>query len=884
MTDVPRWRRYLRFWGPNLDADVAEEFRFHIEAEIEELVARGMTPEDAREDALRRFGDLDTFRRYCRDADARRTGRERRTEDLAVLKQDLRYAFRALRRQPGFTAVAALTLALGIGANTAIFTVVNSVLLTALPYREPGRLVMLWETTKDLPQIMVSYPDYLDWRTRARTFEDIAIYNGFDNFNLTGRGEPARVRGALASGNLFTLLGVRPQVGRLIGPADDRPGADRVAMITDGFWRTRFGADSGIVGQSVLLDGISYTIVGVLPPSMRLANCDVWVPIGPFADSPRFVRSNHPGLIGIGRLKPGVTIDQMRADLTGVARQLEADYPGDNAGIGAGGAPLMEMVVGTVRRALVVLSGAVGLVLLIACANVANLVLSRSAARQREFALRVAIGAGRARLVRQLLTESVVLSTIGGALAVFIAWGAVKLLVSLRPGTIPRLAEIQLDGTVLLYALGLSFVTGILFGLFPALQAIRSDHLSALKDGGRNASTGGGRMRTRAALTAAEVALALVLLAGAGLLLRSFANLTRVDLGVDINNLVAALVQLPESRYPTVAERHARFTEIVRRVQALPSIERVATATDLPVSTSWQSGVTFQGLPPVAAGSTPLLNGSIVSPEYFGTMSMRLLRGRGIEPTDIQDRPPVVVLSEAAAKRFFGSADPVGQRMKTGWADQEGEWMTVVGVVSDTRTDGLQLAPRGTFYLPLGQADVSEMWVMVRSAAPTDQVTAALRREMEAIDPNLPLANVLTLRSVVDGFVAQPRFAMLMLAIFAGVALLLAAVGIYGVISYNVAQRWTEIGVRIALGATRGDILRLVVGHAMSITAVGLGLGVGIALASGRVIARLLYEVEPSDPVVLAAVTAFLAAVALIASALPALRATRIAPTVAIRN
>lgn len=616
---------------------------------------------------------------------------------------------------------------------------------------------------------------------------------------------------------------------------------------------------------------------------MRLANRDVWIPVGPLTNSPRFTRANHPGLIGIGRLKPGVTIEQMRADLSDVARQLEREYPNDNTGIGVDGAPMKEMVVGDVRRALVILSIAVGFVLLIACANVANLVLARSTARAKEFALRVAIGAGRGRLVRQLLTESLVLSALGGLAATALAWGGVKLLLRLRPGSVPRLAEIQVDGTALVYALGLTLLTGLLFGMFPATQAIKADHLSALKEGGRG-SAGGARHRARAMLTVAEVALALVLLAGAGLLIRSFANLTRVDLGVNPDPVVAALIQLPVSRYPSDGERQNWFAEIVGRARQLPSVESAAAASDLPITATWQTSITFEGLPPVPRGNEPMLNGTVVSPEYFSAMGIRLLRGRGMLPTDRAGQPRVVVITESVARRFYGDADPVGRRIRQGGASDSVAWMTVVGVVSDTRTDGLTTTPRGSFYLPMLQANVESMWLVVRSGTSAEQLTPALRRAVADVDPNVPLANVVTLRSVVEGQVAQPRFSMLMLSIFAAVALLLAAIGIYGVISYDVAQRWNEIGVRVALGATRRDVLRLIVGRAMRITAAGLAIGIGIALASGQVIARLLYDVKPSDPLVMAGVTVFLALVAIAAAALPAIRATRIAPTVAIRG
>jgi putative ABC transport system permease protein len=533
----------------------------------------------------------------------------------------------------------------------------------------------------------------------------------------------------------------------------------------------------------------------------------------------------------------------------------------------------------------------VGFVLLIACANVANLVLARSTARAREFGLRVAIGAGRGLLVRQLLTESLVLSALGGVLATGLAWAGVKLLLQLRPGSVPRLTEVQLDGTALLYALGLTLLTGVLFGLFPAIQAIQSDHLSALKEGGRGGSGGGGggsaggvRQRARAVLTVAEVALALVLLVGAGLLVRSFAKLTRVDLGVNPDNVIAAEIRLSQTRYASTAARQNGFADIVEQARRLPSVESAAAASDLPITSTSQTGITFEGLPPVERGSEPMLNGSLVSPEYFATTGMRILRGRGISATDRADQLWVVVINETVARRFYGNTDPVGRRLTPGPVTDSTRWMTIVGVVSDTRTNGLTEPPRGTLYLPIMQADEDEMWLIVRSTLPAEQLTPALRRAVAEVDPNLPLANVTTLRAVVEGEVAQPRFSMLMLSIFAVVALMLAAIGLYGVISYDVAQRWSEIGVRVALGATRRDVLRLIVGRAMKITAAGLAIGVGIALASGQVIARLLYDVQPRDPLVLGAVTLFLAAVALAAAALPAYRATRIEPTVAIRG
>jgi putative ABC transport system permease protein len=603
---------------------------------------------------------------------------------------------------------------------------------------------------------------------------------------------------------------------------------------------------------------------------------EVLLPLGRFTHTPRFVRVNH-GLIGIGRLKPNVTIDQMLADLGAVARQLQLDYPVDNAGIGAAGEPLKERMVGGIRQPLRVLAVAVGLVLLVACANVANLLLSRAAARQHEFALRVAIGAGRRRVIRQLITESLILAVAGGVLGLGLAWAGVKLLVTLRPDNIPRLLDIHVDATVLAFALGLSLATGFLFGLAPALQLARSEPIRALQEGGWR--TGGGRARRRVAngLTVAEVAVALVLLVGAGLLLRSFDKLTRVDPGFDPRNVTAALVSLPERDYPDEAQRQIAFRELLRRVRALPQTRDSALTTDLPVSTSWQTGVTFEGLPPVSPGSEPLLNAVIVSPEYFRTMRIKLLAGRGVEATDTKEQPLVVVVSESVAKRFSGRR-ALGQRMKQGGPGMESPWLTIVGIVADVRNDGLRTASRGTMYFPDGQMVPSSAWLIVRSQAPLAQILPLLRRETAAIDRNLPLANVTTLDEALDSTVAAEKFLMLMLGIFAALALVLAAVGIYGVIAYSVLQRSQEIGVRIALGARRGEVLGMVVGQAMRLTGIGIVTGTAMALGTGRFIASLLFEVESTDPLVFATAALLVAFVALVSAAFPALRAAQTDP------
>ncbi len=879
---APAWRRYVRFWRSDLAADLDDEFRFHLETEIEELVALGMAPEAARETALRRFGDADLYRRHCRAADERRAGRERRTENLSVLAQDLRYAIRSLRRQPLFATIAVVTLALGIGANTAIFSVVNGVLLKPLPYREPERLVMLWETMSDGSRILVSYPNFVDWRARQRGFEDVAVYNPFASHNMTGRGDAERVRTALVAGNYFRILGVRPTLGRLIDSSDDTPASAPVAVLSHGYFQSRFGGDPALVGTSIMLDGRAYTVVGVMPPEVRIADRDIVLPVGLFVNGPHYARDSHPGLLGVARLKPGVSLAQARADLPRVSAELRAEYPRLNAGIGSDAAPLIDMVVGRIKPALRMLMIAVGLVLLIACANVANLVLSRSAARQRELALRTALGAGRGRIVRQLLTESLVLALAGGVLGVVIAIGGVKLLLALEPGSVPRLMDIRVDTTVLLFALGVSVLTGVLFGLGPALQSGSSAPVSALRESSRSSSAGAARQRTRATLTVAEVAIAVMLLAGAGLLVRSFAKLTAVDPGFDASNVIGGVVRLPENKYATPEQRQAAFDELLRKVRAIPGVESATIGSDHPLTASWQTTISFEGLPPFPPGQAPLLNAVYADPSYFATLRIPLVAGRHFVVSDGARRPGAIIISEGVAKRFFADANPIGRRVKEALSDSIA-W-TIVGVVKDTRRDGLVEQPRGTFYLPRAQSEMRGGWLIVRSKLPAEQVSAAMRRSLAEVDRDVPLALTRTMEAVLADYAEAQKFATLMLTIFAGVALVLASVGIYGVISYNVTQRTGEIGDRLALGARRVDVIGLVVGQAMAMAVAGVAVGVLLALWSGKTLSSMLFGVGPRDPLVLGMVSVFLLAIALAAALAPALRAARIDPVSAIRG
>jgi len=888
---VPTSRRYLQFWPSDIDADLDDEFRFHVDAEMEYLTARGWTPAAAREEALRRFGDVEQYRRDCRCADERRAGREHRKENLSVLKQDLRFALRSLRRQPAFTAIVVITLALGIGANTAIFSVINAVMLTPLPYREPHRLVMLWETRPGSDRPLVSYPNFKDWRQRQRGFEDIGVYYPWASFTMTGRGDAERVDGALVSGNYLQLLGVRPALGRLVTPADDSPGSARVALLDNGFFQSRFGGDRSVLGSTLVLDDQAYTVVGVLAPDVRVSyragdqNPDVVLPVGLFAADAPYNRRGQPDLFAVGRLKPDVTVQQAVSDLQRVNAELRTEYPGENAGLGAAGAPLMYGVVRFIKPALQILMAAVALVLLIACANVSSLVLSRSAARQREFALRTALGAARGRIVRQVLTESVVLALAGGTLGVGIAVAGVRLLVTLQRGA-PRIADAHMNTPVLLFALGVSLLTGLLFGLAPALQSGSAQLVSALKEGGRGTSGGASLQRTRAALTVAEVALAVVLLAGSGLLVRSFARLTAVDPGFQPSHVIAAMVNLPAGKYPSVEQARVTLDQLLAKVRAIPGVQSATLGSDLPICCQGQSTISFASRPEADQSKLALLNVAVVDPEYFETLQIPFVGGRHIETGDRAGAPLVALVSERVAKKFFGGASPIGERLRLGGGGQVNDtnsWRTIVGVVRDTRTDGLTEAPRGTLYLPRAQEKMRGGFVIVRSAQPAEQMTAQLRRALAEVDPNVPLERVQTMDAALAVEVEGPKFSMLMLTLFAAVALALASVGIYGVISYNVTQRTGEIGVRVALGAQRRDVAALVVGQAMAMAAVGVVIGVLLALWGGKSLSAMLFGVGPRDPLVLGAASVFLLAVALAAALAPALRAMRIDPTIAMR-
>jgi predicted permease len=887
MPRIPGLRRTFRLpWrtGAQVARDVDEELAFHLDMRTQELVGEGVPPDAARAQARREFGDVEYTRRYCRTLDAAAERSTRRAERLDELAQDVRYALRQLRRSPGFALVAVLTLALGIGANTAIFSVVNGVLLRPLPFREPDRLVRVFSLDEG-KRAAVSPLDFADWRDQARSFEGLAAVNAL-TLNLTGGGEPERLEGASVSAALFSVLGVRPIAGRTFAPSEDAPGAPRLVLLGEPLWRRRFGADPGLVGRTVLLDGEVYTVVGIVPAASAYpAGAEVWTPL----DLSQEARSRGARYLRvIGRLAPGTAASAAGAEMAAIARRLEEQDPDHNTGFGAAVVPLHQQIVGEVRTPLLVLLGAVGFVLLIACANVANLLLARAIGREGELAVRAALGAGRGRIVRQLLTESLLLALLGSAAGVALAAAAMRAFVAAVPDDLPRVAEVGIDGTVLLATAGAALATGLLFGLAPALQASTPILVGTLKQGGRGASGHAGRRRASDALVVAEVALAVVLLAGAGLLTRSFTRLLEVDPGFRPERVTTFTVTLPPAKYGKDAQLQAFAAALVERLARLPGAQSAAVVSGLPLSDAGFSlSFTVDGRPAPDPGAEPSAQVRVATPAYFATMGIPLVRGRAFTERDRDGSPQVVVINREAARRFFPGEDPLGRRVQLGWTrDSVRMGGEIVGVVGDVRQFGLDAAPVPEIYAPYDQFPLDELSAVVRSTADEQDQAAVLAAVWGAVgelDRDLPVYALRTLEELVSESVARPRFYMLLLGAFAAVALLLSAVGIYGVMSYAVRQRTREIGIRVALGATGGRVLRMVLGQGLTLALAGAILGLLAALWVTRLMASLLYGVSPTDPPALAAGAVVLVAVAALACYLPARRAARADPLTAIR-
>jgi predicted permease len=875
MPVLGRFARQLRhlLWKPPVEQEVDSELAFHLEMRMREYVARGMDPTTARAEALRRFGNVEQINETCRDIGRRRDTEMRRTEWLGELTQDLAYGLRYLRANPGFALAAVLTLALGIGAATTIFGVANAVILRPFPFRAPEQLVRLWETNPTTDDFSVSEPNYLDWRARSSTFAELAAYRG-NNLNLVGDGTPEQLAAIDVTHTLFRLLGVSPRVGRAFTAEEDRPGGPRVVILSDGLWQRRFGGAADVVGRTLSLDGQPYTVIGVMPPRPGFAtNAELWLPLAPSAASNR---GDHR-LGVVGRLRPNVTLETANADMRAIARQLSQQYPATNGEWGVRLATINDWLIGPeLRGRVVALLFAVGLLLLMACVNVANLLIARASTRQREIGVRAALGAGRWRIARQLLTESLVLAAIGTAVGVALAAAAMPVLRSAGGDAVPRLDEMSLDWRVMSFVAAASLLTGLLFGLAPAFHASRSGIHGVLRSGSRVASTG----RLRSALVIVSIALAMVLLVGAGLVGTSFLRLMRVDPGFQSEHVLVASISLPRERYPN--DRIATFhTEATSRIAALPGVRAAGMINIAPFS-GGNTAIPFSvvGRPPASPGEFPQAGWRSVTPGYFAALGIRLKRGRLLDETDGPDAPPTIVISDTMARRFWPGEDPIGKQIRVGGAKNA---FTVVGVVTDVRAQTLEDEPAPIIYLSYHQVALRSMWLTVRAVGAPTSVAGAVQREIWAIDKTLPVANMQPLTQLMSEAAAQPRLTMLIFGIFASAALALAAIGVYGVVAYSVAQRTREIGVRMALGAQPARIVRAVLRHGLSLAVVGIVIGLAGAYALSRFIAAILYGTEPTDLVTYGGVALVLALCAAVASLVPARRAARVDPVTALR-
>jgi len=806
---------------------------------------------------------------------------------VSTFVQDLRYAVRALAKSPGFTAVALATLALGIGANTAIFSVVNAVLLAPLAHPEPERLVRVYQTfpKQKVTTAGASFLNYEDWVRGTRAFEDLGAVRLHD-YTLTGHGEPSLVVGGTATSPLFRLLRARPLLGRVLVPSDDTPGAAPVAILTEGLWRDRFGGDPAVLGKTITLDQRPFTIVGVMPASFKTPGdlpAQLWTPLSqdPVFDDLRQKRGGHYLTI-VGRLAPGATLERAQAELATLVEDQARRYPKDNEGWGVRLVPLAESMVSGVRTALLVLLGAVALVFLIACANVANLLLVRSAARTREVAIRAALGAGRGRLIRQFLTECLVLAMTGGLLGLAVAYAGMGALKRWLPGDLPRADEIAIDGRVLLFTLVAALVSAVVFGLAPTLHASRTSLSGALREGAAGSGEGGGARRLRGLLVVAETALSFVLLVGAGLLLRSFVRLQEVPLGFQPAQVLTAGMSLPRAQYSKPEQWLGFYTTLVERMQAEPGVDSVAAALPLPLM---GGGLNFAFKIEGRAeetGSDLSANYTAATPGYFRVLGLQLVRGRLFTDSDSAEHPKVCLISSEFARQFFPGEDPIGRRLVFGFKEPVSR--EIIGILGDVRRDGLGVVSRPEMYVPFAQDPWWAAYLAVRSKGDAASLASAVHNHVRALDPTLPIESIEPMTRTVSESVAQPRLRATLLGLFGAAALLLAVLGIYGVLSYSVGRRTREVGIRMALGAQRRDVLRMILFEGVALSALGLAAGFAGALVLTRFLSSLLFGVSRLDPWTYAAVAAALFGAGLLACAIPARRATRVDPIRALRQ
>jgi predicted permease len=859
-----------------MDRDLREEIQSHIDMETAENLRRGLEPREARKAALRRFGGVDKITETYRD--------RRGLPLLETTLQDLRYGARTLRKNPGFAFVAVIALALGIGATAAIFSVANAVLMRPLPFDKPERLMTIASVRRGKITGAASYPDFVDWKAQSNSYERMAAYIAGD-YILTGQDEPLRLQGATIDADLLPLLGASPGLGRGFAPDEDKPGASaRVVILSHSLWRRRFNSDPNILGSPIALNGAAYSVIGVMPEGFQFPVQNQPVELWTARYDPDMAGSRGAHYLRvIARLKPGVSQAQAQSEMSVIAGRLEEQYPDTNTAASAKVEPVLETLVGDVRPALIVLIGAVACLLLIACANVANLLLARATTRHREMAIRAALGAGRARVVRQLLTESLLLATIGGAIGLALAAAGLRLLVGLTGEDLPRSGQIRIDAVALGFTLLISLLTGLLFGILPAAHSGK-DLAENLKEGGRGSTEGARRNRLRGVLVVAEVAIAIVLLSSAGLLIQSLRNLQQVPPGFNPQNVLSFTVGVSDAKYNTVQQARF-FRDLIARMKLLPGVRSASGVYPLPLSTD-RVGVTFETEGrPMAKGDLPSSEYRAVGVDYFRTMGIPVLKGRDFTAQDDNGSVPVIVVNELFAQRFFAGEDPIGKHIKPGISvdDSKPAMREIVGVVGNIKWKSLSADVTPEYYVPESQVPLDTMAIVVRTENDPRSIAGAIRGEVSSLDKDVPAYDVRTLQEYVEKSVAQPRLNTLLLVIFAGIAMVLTAIGLNGVISYSVTQRTHEIGVRVALGARRGDVLSMVVRQGMTLTAIGIGLGLAGAFALTRLMTSLLYGVSATDPVTFLLISILLSAVALLACIVPARRATRVDPIVALR-
>ena len=889
MTDdrPPGTRQLFRFpWRSRrqVAADVDEELRLHIQQAAQDLRAQGWPAGEARLEAERRFGDMEFTRKYCRDEDVRREREKRRMTVLDELKQDLRYALRSLRVSPGFTATALLTLALGIGANTAIFSVVRGVLLEPLPFPQADRIVRVWNVNRaqGIERGPLSEPDFIDWRTRNKLAESMGGYffaDGQIGLDLTGKGNPERISAALVTDGFFRTLGTRALLGRTFVADEHVPGRDRAVVISHGLWTRRFGGDPSLLNTTLTLNGQPFVVVGIMPPGFTYPadqTLDAWIPLSFFGpDAIGRIRGAH-FLSVIARMKPGVTEGQLRTELGGIASRLTHDYPDNPGWDDASSMSIRDSILGEVRRPLVVLMVAVAMLLLIACANIASLLLARATGRQRELAVRAALGAGRGRIARQLLTESLTLAALGGLLGVGLGFVAVRAIAAAGASELPRAGDIRIDGVVLAFTLAVSIVSGLLFSLVPTLRASSANLERSLRSGGRG-TVGGAGQRIRGALVVAEVALAVILVVGAGLATKSFARLLSVKPGFEPANALVVTTGVP-NRYATPEARANFYYAILDAIRGVRGVQAAGSIRDLPLQGNGEmNGVGIPGriVPP---GQEPSVQRQHISTDYFKALGIPLRAGRGFEMTDREGAPLVVIVNEELVRRFWPGENGVGKTLLIGTTP-----IRVIGVVGDVRQRGLAEAVEPTMYVHVLQNFRVRMSIVVRTAGDPLQYANAVRQAIWSVDPNQTITSVTTLASVLGRAVTRPRLLAWLLALFGTIGLTLGALGIFGVLAYAVTQRRQEIGVRVALGATPRAVLSLVVGNGMLLAGAGVALGLLGAALLTRSMQTVLYDIRPSDPVTFAEVVVVLLGASLLASWLPARRALAIDPVTALR-